>query len=255
MTVVLLGSGNTATVLGRLIQKCGHKVMQVVSRDLEHAKQLANLLETDYDSINAPSYKDADIYIVALHDHVLEGLDRFPGLKNKFIVHNAAGVSMNVLSKCTENFGVLYPLQTLSKYVDHFPEIPLMIDANNADNLDTLLSFAKTLSDNVSHVNDKQRMAYHVAAVFAANYANHMYAIAEIYCQRENIDFKNMLPIINENCNKVNHYSPFLTQTGPAIRDDVFTMSKNLEALTPYPELKYIYLKITESIIKIHGKR
>lgn len=255
MRVVLIGSGNAATVFGKLIQQAGHQVMQVVSRDKDHAKELATVLNTDYDSINASSYNDADIYIVAIHDHALENLDRFPGLKNKFVVHTAAGVSIDVLSKCSADYGVLYPLQTLSKYVDHIPEIPLMIDANNAANLETLHSFAKTLSDNVSHANDKQRIAYHVAAVFAANYANHMYALAEIYSQRENLEYKNLLPIINEICNKVNHYSPFLTQTGPAIRDDVFTISKHLEALNPYPEFKYIYLKLTESIIKIHGKR
>lgn len=255
MKVVLLGSGNTATVLGGMIKNAGHQVEQVLSRNIDHAKQLAQQLNCDYDLLSAHAYKDADIYIIALHDHVLENLDRFTGLKDKFIVHTAAGVPMEVLAKASPNHGVLYPLQTLSKYVEHTPVIPLMVDANNSENLDTLFTFARSLSNLVSHVNDKQRLAYHVAAVFAANYANHMFAIAEIYCQRENLDFKNLHPIINELCVKVNQYSPFLTQTGPAIRDDVFTISKHLEALNAYPELKYIYLKITESIIKIHGKR
>lgn len=255
MKIVFVGSGNTATVLGRLIKKSGHEVVQVVSRSLENAKTLANELNADYDVFTTPVLADADIYIIALQDHVLTTLDNYPGLKNKFVVHTAGSVSINVLEKCSDRFGVLYPLQTLSKFTDHIPEIPFMVDGNTADTLNTVMQFANTLSVTVTHANDKQRSSYHIAAIFAANFANHMYALAEIYCQGEHIEFKNILPLISEIDDKVRKYSPFLTQTGPAMRNDVFTISRHLEALSRYPELKYMYLKLTEDIVKLHGKR
>ncbi len=255
MRVVFVGSGNTATVLGRLAKRSGHEVVQVVGRSIENVKTLANELNAAYDLFTASSFLDADIYIIALQDHVLTTLDNYPGLKDKFIVHTAGSVSIDVLAKCSDRYGVLYPLQTLSKYTDHIPEIPFMIDGNTADTLDTVMRFARTMSDTVSHANDQQRSSYHIAAVFAANFANHMYALAEIYCQREQIEFKNVLPLISEIGDKVHKYSPFLTQTGPAMRNDVFTISRHLEALSKYPELKYMYLKLTEDIVKLHGKR
>ncbi len=255
MKIVFVGSGNTATVLGRLSKRAGHEVVQVVGRSIENARTLAMELGAEYDLFSAPAFLEADIYIVALQDHVLTTLDNYPALRGKFVVHTAGSVSIEVLAKCSDKYGILYPLQTLSKFTDHIPEIPFMVDGNTDEALHEVMQFAKTLSATVTHANDKQRSSYHIAAVFAANFANHMYALAEIYCQGEQIEFKNIIPLINEISDKVSKYSPFLTQTGPAMRNDVFTISKHLEALSRYPELKYMYLKLTEDIVKIHGKR
>lgn len=251
----MLGSGNSATVLCRLIDKAQHHIVQVVSRSEENAKTLATEFNTEFGQLNDPEYKEADLYIAALRDSTLETLDRFTALKEKFVVHVAGAVSKEVLSNCCANYGVIYPLQTLSRFVDDIPEMPLLVDANNEENAKLLMDFAQTLSSNVSRADDAERLSYHVAAVFAGNFANHMYALAEIFCQRNRLDFKKMLPLINEITRKVNLYSPYLTQTGPAMRDDVFTLSKHLEVLASQRDLKYIYLKITESIIKTHGKR
>ncbi|MCO6497640.1 MAG: DUF2520 domain-containing protein [Chitinophagaceae bacterium] len=255
MRVVLVGAGNTATVLGKLLIKANHKVTRVISRTPENAKALAELLGTEYGNLNDASYGDADLYIVALQDQIMGNLEGLTALHGKFLAHTAGAIPMDSLKTCTDRYGVFYPLQTLSKYVEHTPEIPFMVDGNTDETLGALLSLANSLSNNVTHANDKQRMGYHVAAVFAANFANHMYALTEIYCQRENIDFKNMVPLINEICKKVNQYSPFLTQTGPAIRNDVMTISRHLENLSQYQDLKYMYVKVTESIMKLHGNR
>ena len=42
MKVVILGSGNVATVLSTLIKKAGHEIVQVVSRNRDHAVILAS---------------------------------------------------------------------------------------------------------------------------------------------------------------------------------------------------------------------
>lgn len=251
----MVGAGNTATVLSRVIDNAQHNIVQVISRNAENASTLARQFNAHYGSLNDSQYLDADLYIAALADRAIENLDKYPALKGKFIVHTAGAVPMEVLEKCTSNYGVLYPLQTLSKFIGHTPEIPLMVDANNDQDLEKLMEFAHTISPKVSRANDMERMGYHIAAVFAGNYANHMYSLAEIYCQQSNLDFKQLLPLINEITHKVNQYSPFLTQTGPAIRNDVFTLSKHMEALSKDAHLKYMYLKLAESIIKIHGKR
>lgn len=255
MKVVLVGAGNTGTVLGRMTKEAGHEIIQVVSRTPESAKSLADQLNCGYSLLDADTFSEADLYIVCLSDYAMKNLENLKALQGKFVVHTAGSLSINVLEQCSDRYGVLYPLQTLSKYVDHLPEIPFMVDGNNSETLDIIFQFAKTLSPNVTQANDQKRLSYHIAAVFAANYSNHMYSLAELYCQRENIEFKNLLPLITENCKKVNQYSPFLTQTGPAIRNDVFTITKHLEALSDFNDLKYVYLKLTESIMKVHGKR
>lgn len=255
MNVVMLGSGNTATVLSVLINKAGHKLVQVVSRNVENAKPLASLYGATYGTITDSQFSEADIYIIALNDAALDKIEKIPALKDKFVVHTAGAISINALKDCSDKFGVLYPLQTLSKFTEHIPEIPFLVDGNTQGICHNILGFAKSLSGKVIEANDKERLTYHVAAVFVSNFSNHMFALGELFCQKERVDFNSLLPLINEVTDRVNHYSPFLTQTGPAIRDDVFTLNRHLQALTPYPELRYAYLKMTESIIKVHGKR
>jgi len=255
MRVVMLGSGNTATVLCEVILKAGHEIVQVASRNEGNAKTLAALYSAESASLTVSSFAEADIYIIALHDAALDHIQRIPALKNKFIVHTAGAVSINSLKDCSDTYGVLYPLQSLSKYSNHIPEIPFLVDGNNQEVLHRVLGFAKTLSNNVIEANDTERLNYNVAAVFINNFTNHLYAIAEIFCQKERLDFKNLFPLIDETTLRTKSVSPFLTQTGPAMRDDIFTLNRHLQALAANPELKYLYLKLSESIIKLHGKR
>ncbi|MEO6868012.1 MAG: DUF2520 domain-containing protein [Ginsengibacter sp.] len=254
MRVVMLGSGNTATVLCKVIANAGHTIVQVVSRDEEHAKLLAALYAATFGSIGVPELAEADIYIVALNDTVLDHIENIKGISNKLVVHTAGSVSIDVFSRCTSTYGVLYPLQTLSKASNHIPKIPFLIDGNNKETLHQILGFAKSISNTVIEANDAQRLHYHIAAVIASNFATHMYAISELYCNKERLDFKTLIPLIEETTQRATEISPFLSQTGPAVRDDVFTLSKHLQALSSHPDIKYLYLKLSESIIKLHGK-
>lgn len=255
MRVVLLGSGNTASVLSEVIVKAGHTIVQIVSRDEEHARAMASTHNAGVASLTVPQFADADIYIVALHDAALDHIEKIPALKNKLVVHTAGAVSINALKDCSATYGVLYPLQTLSKFSNHIPEIPFLVDGNNQETLHRILGFAKTLSKKVIEANDTERLNYHIAAVFVCNFTNHMYALAEIFCEKERLDFKTLMPLIEETTARAKEVSPFLTQTGPAIRDDIYTLNRHLQALTAHIDLKYIYLKLSESIIKLHGKR
>ena len=254
MKVVIVGSGNVATVLSTLIQKAGHEIVQVVSRNRDHAIILASRYNADAVSLSEPQFASADIYIIALNDAALESVEKINGLKNKFLVHTAGSISKDVFKNISSTYGVLYPFQTLSKAITQIPEIPFLVEGNNKESLHQIIEFARTLSDKVIPVNETERLHYHIAAVFAGNFTNHMYAIAEKYCEMEKIDFKNLLPLINEVTLKVNSNSPHDVQTGPAMREDIFTINRHLQTLSSHAEIKYLYLKLSESILKFHEK-
>ena len=44
MNIVLLGSGNVATQLGRAFKMAGQNIVQVWSRNIDHARELADNL-------------------------------------------------------------------------------------------------------------------------------------------------------------------------------------------------------------------
>ena len=255
MKVVLVGSGNAASGLSVLIQKAGHEIVQVVSRNIEHARALALRYNAAAASLTEPQFAPADIYIVALADAALNSIEKITGFKNKLIVHTAGSVSIDILRNNSSTYGVLYPLQSLTKLQEHVPEIPFLIEGNTKETLHRIMEFARTLSENVTPANDTERLHYHIAAVFVGNFTNHLYSIAENYCDKEKINFKNLLPLINEVTSRINTNSPKDVQTGPAIREDIFTLNRHLQALSTHTDLKYLYLKLSESILKLHEKR
>jgi predicted short-subunit dehydrogenase-like oxidoreductase (DUF2520 family) len=250
MRIVIIGSGNVATVLGRLCKQKGHEINQVISRNRGHARILADELDCLYGDYGDKPDDQSQIFVVAVADNFLYELNKHFKPGNKLVVHTAGSVSKDVLKDISTNYGVLYPLQSLRKEKDYTADIPLMIDGNTAETVTLIEDFAKTLSHNVALATDEERLKLHVAAVVVSNFTNHLYALAEDFCLKENIDFKVLIPLIKETAERVQSISPGLAQTGPAARNDVFTLDKHIKLLANYPQLKYIYLKLTDSIMK-----
>ena len=75
MKVVIIGSGNVATVLSIMIHRAGHEIAQIVSRNEGHAKALALKAGTEGVALTEPEFAEADIYIIALNDAALESIE------------------------------------------------------------------------------------------------------------------------------------------------------------------------------------
>src|SRR6266702_3233009 len=129
MKVVIIGSGNTATVLGYKMLEAGHTIVQVVSRQKEHAASLAAALYGSYATGWEEVDPSAELYLLAVSDDVLYTLGEVLTLPGKLVAHTAGTVSKDVLRKVSERGGVLYPLQSLRKEIRPFPEIPFLVDA------------------------------------------------------------------------------------------------------------------------------
>lgn len=249
MKIVLIGSGNVATVLGRLIVQKGHSVKQVISQDINNAQKLAAELQASYADTSATVDMDSDLVIISISDSNLEFiLSEFKD-NRKPVVHTAGGVSKEVLQKYSDNYGVLYPVQSLRREMKEIPRIPFLIDGSSEEMTRFVENFAKTISDEVNRANDEERIRLHLAAVIVCNFTNYMYSIAEDYCKNEKVDFNILKPLIMETAQRVMEHSPSEVQTGPAIRKDIQTMDKHLRLLVKYPKLRTTYLRITDSIM------
>lgn len=255
MKVVLVGSGNVATVLGKVIYGNGHQIVQVLSRNENHAKALASVFQCKYGSFKTSVYEPADLYILAITDTALYHLDQYVHFGNKIVVHTAGSVSKDCLKDLSHNYGIIYPLQSLVKDGSETYEIPFLIDGNSTDTITFIQKFTQSLSSQVAFADDEERLKYHVAAVLVNNFTNHMFAMADDFCEAENIDFKKLLPLIDETIRRIKTHKPEQVQTGPAIREDIYTLGKHLKILSSHPDLKYLYLKISESILKLHQKK
>ena len=255
MKVVLVGSGNVASVLGRMIKRSGHSILRVISQDAEHARILADELGCRYGAIGESFNDHADLYIIAVKDEAIPAIKDHMHVDSRPVVHTAGSVSKNVLKGISSNYGVIYPLQSLRKEVEPSQLVPLLIDGNSTETITLLQDFAKTISPNVALASDEERLKMHVAAVVVSNFTNHLYALAEEYCKKEKVDFKLLAPLIEETAHRVAHASPALLQTGPAARKDKHTIEKHLALLEDDKQLQAIYKMLTESIMEKSAKK
>lgn len=250
MDIVIIGTGNTASVLGRKFKAAGHRIVQIFGRDTIDASELAYELGTESTNYWNVVNRDADIYILAVTDIAIQEIVKELHLTDKTVVHTAASVSKFILKNASRHFGVFYPLQSLKKEAGLLPDTPIIIDASDKSTMRELDNLAHSISDKVIQADDDKRMKLHLAAVFCNNFVNHLYALAETYCQSEGIDFQLLLPLIHETSERVATISPSKSQTGPAVRNDVLTIEKHLALLEKHPQLKKVYELLSESIYK-----
>jgi predicted short-subunit dehydrogenase-like oxidoreductase (DUF2520 family) len=255
MNIVLLGSGNVASHLGRAFKMAGQNILQVWSRNLSHAKQLADTIGSeavsDMDDLNT----SADLYIIAVSDDAIATVAAQLKVGDKLIVHTSGSTPLDVLDGISEHTGVFYPLQTfsLNKAVD-FRQIPIAIEAHNPEDLAAIRSIADRLSERVRELSSSQRKALHVAAVFACNFTNHLFALSQEILEKNALDFDLIRPLIAETAGKINLNDPITVQTGPALRNDVSTVNSHLEMLKDQPEMYDIYEKLSQSIVNLHKR-
>jgi predicted short-subunit dehydrogenase-like oxidoreductase (DUF2520 family) len=248
MKISIIGAGNVATVLGRLLKHKNFIIEEIVSRNKMHAEKLAEELNADA-IVNIQSLSsNSDVYVIAVNDDAVETVSNQLRLDEKIVVHTCGSASITVLKNTSNNFGVLYPLQSLRKEIPYLPAIPFLIDANNDYSKGIISELAKSLSDNITEANDEQRMQYHLSAVITSNFTNHLLSLTDEYCTINNIRFSQLLPLMQEVINRIQMFHPAQMQTGPAVRNDVSTIKKHLALLKDFPQLKNIYEIMSESI-------
>jgi predicted short-subunit dehydrogenase-like oxidoreductase (DUF2520 family) len=251
MEIVIIGSGNVASVLGRKAQQAGHEIVQVVSREPQHAKQLGDLLGASFGSLK-DIRRSGFLYLVAITDQALLTIGEWLQLGNSVVAHTAGSISRDLLKDVSINYGVFWPLQSLRKEIDHIPDFPLIVDGNTPETLTLLQDLASSMSDRVSSLDDNHRMKLHLAASFSGNLSNHLYKLTYDFCAKEHLDFSLLLPLLQETVLRIDNHDPGLFQTGPAIRKDQVTMDKHRALLAAHPDMRKIYELMSDAIMQFH---
>jgi predicted short-subunit dehydrogenase-like oxidoreductase (DUF2520 family) len=248
MDIVIIGSGNIATVLGRRSLAAGHRVVQVYSRDANHANRLAIRLGTSSTSYISSIEKKADLMIIALRDEAIGPFVKELGEVKCLITHTAGSIPMSEVAGLNKLYGVLYPLQSLRKEIETIPPLTLLVDGNVRESKKKVKEFATTISEIVIEADDHTRMKYHLAAAIVNNFTNYLFTLAESFCKKENISFAVLQPLMEETVTRLRNASPADLQTGPAIRNDQVTLEKHRKLLLEYPSLLDFYEKFTKEI-------
>ncbi|HOG20120.1 MAG TPA: DUF2520 domain-containing protein [Salinivirgaceae bacterium] len=254
LPVVVVGTGGVARSLVYSLKLNNIRIIGVITRGGREAKEYIS-----EQGLAAISYGteiiEPCICILSVPDRlVAETAQKIALPEDSIMLHTAGSIDMSELKSSSINYGVLYPLQTLHKLKQvSFKDITVCIESNNTFTKSVLTELANILSDNVVEVSSSQRLMIHLAAVFACNFTNFMYSISEKILRDSNLDFSLLHSLIKETTEKALHTSPSLSQTGPAVRNDLNTINKHLSLLTDSE--KHIYEILTEIIRDKYGKK
>ena len=255
MKISLIGSGNVATHLGKAFQSAGHEIAEVCSRSAENAALLAASLKASaLTDLSALSH-EVDLLLIAVRDDAIENILAGLNFRKTIVAHTAGSIPMEILGGSSPNYGVFYPFQTFSKIRE--PELsglPLCIEASNLETLENLEVLAKSINGRPYRTASAQRQVLHLAAVFACNFSNHLYAVAERLLEQNRLPFDLLRPLIKETAAKALDVSPREAQTGPAARGDRKVIAGHLALLEGQPGLKELYSALTESIFRQYNK-
>lgn len=229
-------------------------MLLVINRDAGRGERLGFELgcrsTTDFKAIP----EETDVVIIAVKDDAISEVASNIFCPGKVVAHTSGSMPMSALGDCSDRLGVFYPLQTMHRGSEvNMKEVPFCIEGNSNWNEGMLLELARSISDNVQVLTSEQRKITHIAAVFACNFTNHFYALADEILQQHNMDLDILRPLIRKTANNINSGHPKDLQTGPAKRNDTKVMQEHLAMLeTLSPELKKLYEDVSESILKMH---
>lgn len=260
MEVTFIGAGNVAWHLAPALENAGHRVNEVISRQLSHARQLVSLL---YDARPRSDLNVAKslsrLFVLTVPDDALPDVcARLVLPENAIVVHTSGSRSLDDLNQLMQLYsdvpvktGVFYPLQTFSRSQNplDFEDIPICVEASDPETEAALVAMGQEISSIVYLVSSAERRVLHLAAVFACNFTNHLLAIANDLTDAHDLEFDLLRPLIRETFQKaLAAKTPADVQTGPARRNDQKTINTHMAMLNGQPRLQEIYELLTESI-------
>lgn len=229
LRVAVIGAGNVAGHLAAAFAGVG-VLAGVWSQNAVHAEAVAKPLGVDSGSLCEVS-RSCNAYVIAVRDDAIHEVSASLGDLPGIVAHTSGTVPMDDLMQPRR--GVFYPLQTFSRNRDvDMSVVPFFIEGSDHRVAEELTALASKISDNVRQAGSDVRATLHLAAVFACNFANHLWVIAEDVLKNEaGCTLGVFGPLLHEALDKALECGAAVSQTGPAARGDVHTIEKHLQRL------------------------
>ncbi|MDA8596376.1 F420-dependent NADP oxidoreductase [Flavobacteriaceae bacterium] len=246
LDVILIGTGNLAYSLAQIFQN--HAMINLKGIYSKSPKTL-NDFPFEVNPLSELN-DDADIIILAVSDNAISEVSTKLTDKKGLVVHCAGGKSIQEI-QCP-NRGVWYPPISFSKgQIVDFKNCSFCLEATNTQHLLLLQKLSELIGASWNIMDSEKRLKLHTAAVFANNFTNQIWTMTEEYCERNNINFELLHPLIKEGTEKALAMGPKKAQTGPALRNDHETLKRHLELLNS-KEANF-YRIMTQLIQDTHG--
>lgn len=230
--VTVIGQGNVASHLCVALAGKVGELINVSSRELEDLTP------------------DSDIYLIAVSDDAIgEVAAQMPDVAG-IVAHTAGSVGLDILRGRFSRAGVFYPLQTFTKgsFLD-YSEIPVFVEGTDSAVEGELLGLASMFTTHLMKADSRRRERLHIASVFACNFTNCLWGIADSLLKEDDLSIDVLIPLIGATVDKLRYMSPGKAQTGPASRGDTDVVNRHI-ARIENDTYKDIYKSLSKVILE-----
>ncbi len=254
LIINFVGSGSIATHLSNALHKAGYLVPQIISNNIEEAKELADKIGIATCTNNLGELLPCDVVILAVPDSQIEivskELSEILSKKyfNPIVVHCSGGTSINALDSNSRK-GVFWPLQTFTKVKEvYFDDVPIFIEGDT-ECVAILKLMGQSICKEIHEIDSEKRLILHTGAVYASNFTNYMLTIADQIASKAGFDYNIYMPLFNEVVEKLEYLHPIDAQTGPSKRHDLNTVKLQLELMEKFfPQYSFLYKELSQLI-------
>jgi predicted short-subunit dehydrogenase-like oxidoreductase (DUF2520 family) len=246
LKIAIIGNGNAASFFKKAFNIYGVEAATFARRAKEGEKNLEDFTN---------QMAEFDLVILAVSDSAIHQVSATLPAGKSLLVHCSGALNLDQIDQKHTRRGVFYPLMSLKNIEKLDPRaIPFCLEADSDDDFDLMADAVHRLGATYYPVDSAKRAYLHLAAVFAQNFTNHLFYLAKSTLQEVELDFKILIPLIENSVKKLGNREPEKMQTGPAVRKDSVTIEKHLELIND-PLVANIYKLLTESIQHTHDKK
>lgn len=240
-TIALIGKGKVAKALGLAWENQGIHIACFCNRE--------GILPDGFAGNDTLLLKDpahisnrVDAILVATSDDaVMDIIDQLPA--GPLVIHFSG-----CLPTPAGHAAVLWPIQSIVPGKTHSAtNFPIAMTCASHHSR-SLKAFAQLVATDVHLFTEVERQTAHLTAVFAANFTNHCFAIAQRLCANAGLSWELFQPIAQHISDQAIRGNSATHQTGPAIREDQMVLDAHEALLDEYPDFKTIYTALSKSI-------
>ncbi len=138
-----------------------------------------------------------------------------------------------------------------------FSTIPIIVESENTETIEALLTVAKRLTNNTHVLTAAQKKALHISAIGINNFTYFILSKSKEYCNINNLNFSILKPLLKQTIESFsNEEKPLQKQTGPARRGDLTIIENHIEALSGDKEFQALYKDLSQYILsEFHGEK
>jgi predicted short-subunit dehydrogenase-like oxidoreductase (DUF2520 family) len=262
MEIAIVGSGRVATALAILWQAAEHSVVAASGSERTERRVREHLPETEFLPPEETGARGEVVVIGVPDDAIADvcGTISRSLHEGQTVLHLSGSVSLDALAPAREAGAAtlsLHPLQTFPSVeagVERMPGAPVAITSEDRHATETGMRLAEDAGGKPFLLADDVKPLYHAAAVFTSNFMVTVFSAARELLDAAGVPdaVEVMAPLANATLHNALASDPISVLTGPAIRGDVGTVQRNLNALRDRaPQFLLPYAVLSETALSL----